>query len=85
MIDLIINEYIKKMSPTDIKIFAKYNQIELSDNESQYLLIIVKKNWRTILYGNPKDLFEKIRRDNTSDLYQKSQVLFKAIQDKFRR
>lgn len=62
----IINRFIDKMSTNDIKDFALKNNINLSDDETKFIYMFLKKNWQELL-GNPNSLIMDHYRNEFSD------------------
>ncbi len=65
MYDL-ISRFIEKMTPNDISNFAKEQNIELSEDETNFIYLFLKKNWQELL-GNPNSLIMSRYRNNFSD------------------
>ena len=76
MKDKLIVEYINKMTLKDIDEFAKKNGIVLKANELDLVLKTIKKNWRTILYGNPIPILKETKEKMSPINYKKVEELY---------
>ena len=71
--NIIIKKYLDKITIDDMTKFLKKHDINLSQEENNYLFNYIKNNLETILYGNPfKDIKPNISESNLlklSELY----------------
>ena len=75
MKEKLISEYVNRMTIDDVNNFALKNGIILKDDEIKLIYDHIKKNWRTIVFGNPRGILElKSKLDNNS--YQKIEALY---------
>ena len=61
MIKKMIENYIYNMKNIDVKNFALKNDIILNDNEVEYILNVIKKNYHILIYGNPELIFNDLK------------------------
>lgn len=78
----LIEEYVNRMKKDDINIFALKQGIILNDNELDILFTYIKNNYRTILYGNPKEILLEIKDKVTPLTYNKIESLYMKFKDK---
>ena len=52
----LIEEYVNRLTRNDIERFALKQGIVLDNDELNIVYTYIKKNYKTIIYGNPKDI-----------------------------
>ncbi len=78
----LIEEYVNRMKKEDVNKFALKQGIILNDDELDTIFTYIKNNYRTILYGNPKQILLEIK-EKVSDLtYNKIENLYIKFKDK---
>jgi len=78
----LISEYVKRLTKEDVYRFA-YNQgIELEENELDVLFNCIKKNYKTIIYGNPRSILDDIKTKVKPLTYNKIEILYKEFKQK---
>lgn len=78
----LIEEYVNRMNKEDVNKFALKQGIILNDKELDTIFTYIKDNYKTILYGNPKDILLEIK-EKVSDLtYNKIENLYIKFKDK---
>lgn len=85
MIENLIKEHINKLTISDIKMFAKENNIYLSDDEASNIYDIVKSNWKELVYGDSNGIFESNRFKVEDKNYDKIKELFDLFKKKYQR
>ncbi len=74
MYELLIREYVSKLTETDIKKYAKNYNIDINDEECKVLYLYAKNYWKEFYKGEPKELInelkEKLRPDTFNTLYK---------------
>lgn len=83
MKDIIIQNYINKLTIEDIIKFAQNNNIHLSTEESKHILYHAKKDWKTILYSNPTPIFEALQKEISTENYEKGKRLYEEYKQKY--
>jgi len=83
MYDFLINEYINKLTPTEIKDFAFKQGIELTSNEIDVIYINIKEHWRTFVHGNPRPILEDIKCKVRPITYNKIETLYMQARNKY--
>ena len=74
MLELLIKEYISKLTETDIKNYAHDYNIDINDDECKILYLYAKNYWKDFYKGEPKELIgelkEKLRPNTFDNLYK---------------
>ena len=79
----IIEEYIKKININDIESYANKNGIQLSRNELNIVYNYIVNDWRTIMYGNPRGIFDKLKQEINENSYNKIENLFTQFKNNY--
>ena len=58
----LIEEYVNRLTRNDIERFALKQGIVLDNDELNIVYTYIKKNYKTIIYGNPKDILLEIKK-----------------------
>lgn len=82
MHDYLLQSYVERLTEDDIKIFAKTQGITLENNELEVIYDYLKKYWRTLYYGNPKDILEEIKTKLSEETYSKIETLYIQAKDR---
>lgn len=82
MYHFLIEKYIKQITKEDIKYFANKNGIVLNSQETNIIYNVLKKNWRTLYYGNPKKLLEQLKKEIKSETFNKLELLYIQLKNK---
>lgn len=73
MYELLIKEYVNKLTEEDIKKYAKKYNIDINDEECQILYLYAKNYWKEFYKDEPKELIselkEKLRPNTFNVLY----------------
>ena len=83
MKDKLIKNYIDKISIEDVKKFANSKNILLTTSELNYIYYIIKNNWKTIIYGNPINIFNTAKEKLNTNSYNKIIDLYNFYKIKF--
>ena len=78
----LIEEYVNRMKKEDINNFALKQGIILDDNELNIIYNYIKENYKTILYGNPKEILLEIKEKVKPLTYSKIENLYMKFKDK---
>lgn len=82
MYEILIKEYLKKLTLNDIKNFAlKYN-FKLQPNEDKIIYNFIMNNWKEVYKGNPNKAFLKLKGQVSSDTYNFAITLYNQFKDK---
>ncbi|HIS91215.1 MAG TPA: hypothetical protein IAC20_06150 [Candidatus Faecisoma merdavium] len=83
MKEKLISEYISKITMEDINNFALKNGINLNDKELEIIYNHVKNNWRTIIYGNPREILDDLKENINNISYQKIESLYVYFKNRY--
>lgn len=78
MYELIIREYVNKLTEEDIKRYAKGYNIDINDDECKVLYLYAKNYWRDFYKGEPKELIEELKEKLNPDTFN---ILYKFYKD----
>ncbi len=76
MKEKLISEYVNRMTIDDVNNFALKNGIILKDDEIKLIYDHIKKNWRTIVFGNPRGILDELKSKLDNNSYQKIEALY---------
>lgn len=83
MKELFIKSYIDKLTINDIKSFSSKNNINFSDEEYLYIYKLIKIEWKTIIFGNPSNIFENLKIKFSKEKYNKIYLLYQTYKNKY--
>lgn len=83
MKELIIKNYIDKLTIQDIEKFATNNNLMLSNQEYEYLYKVIKDKWYQLIFGNPKSVFNELEKHLSQDTYKQVLLLYQTYKDKY--
>lgn len=78
----LIEEYVNRMRKEDVNKFALKQGIILNEEELDTIFSYIKNNYKTILYGNPKEILLEIKEKVSSLTYNKIENLYMKFKDK---
>ena len=78
----LITEYVNRMTKEDINKYALKQGIILDNEELDLIYTYIKSNYKTILFGNPKDILEEIKSKVKPLTYSKIENLYMKFKDK---
>ena len=84
MYELIIKNYIKNLTKNDIIYFALLNNINLNDNELDYVYHTLKCNYKILLSDKYECILNEGKNYLTSENYEKICNLFIDYRNKFK-
>lgn len=84
MQEILISEFIKRLTNSDIDKFAKQHGIDLKASEINLIHEQIKSDWRTILYGNPRPILDKLKENLDTLTYNKIENLYKEFREKYK-
>lgn len=83
MKNILIQNYINRLSINDINNFAVENNIALSSTELNYLYNLIKNDYKTILYGNREKFFTTLKNNLSLTNYNEITKLYDIYKDKY--
>ena len=78
----LINEYVNRLKVSDITYYAEKQGITLDKDETKLIYDYIKNDYRTIIYGNPKDILNEIKFKVKPLTYNKIENLYIQFKDK---
>lgn len=78
----LIEEYVNRLKKGDIERFAIKQGIVLDEMEVNLIYEYIKTNYKTIIYGNPKDILMEIKAKVKPITYNKIESLYIKFKDK---
>ncbi len=78
-----IENYIQKISKQDILSFAYQNNLSLSKEEIDILYHYLLNNYKDLLNGNSRDIFEALEAKIDSDKLDKIKELYEFYYNKY--
>ncbi len=79
----IIKNYIDKISINDINRFANKYDIILNNDELNLIYKYIKKDWKTIIYGNYNSILNDLKSKIDINKYNKIEKLFYKFKSKY--
>ena len=84
MYEMLIKEYLKKLTLNDINNFAlKYN-FKLQTNEDKIIYNFNINNWKEVYKGNPNKAFLKLKGQVSSGTYNFAITLYNQFKNKIK-
>ena len=78
----LIEEYVNRMNKSDVNNFALKQGLVLNDKELDTIFYYIKSNYKTILYGNPREILLDIKKEVEPLTYNKIENLYMKFKDK---
>lgn len=85
MYDYLINEYVNRLTISEIRNFAFKKGIDLTDEETDIIYEYTKKHWRTFVHGNPRAILDELKNKVRPFTYNKIETLYIEARDKYLR
>ena len=83
MLFRLVENYVHNMREIDVKQFALKNGIVLNDEETTYITNTIKKDYRTIIYGNPENIFSELRKKFNYETVAKAEQLYLEFKNRY--
>jgi len=78
----LIEEYVNRLKKSDIVFFALKQGIILDSTETDIAYKYIKDNYKTIIYGNPRDILDDIKEKVRPLTYNKIENLYLRFKNK---
>lgn len=78
----VIENYVNRLTKDDIRRFALKQGITLGNDEVAFIYTYIKKNYKNIIFGNPKDVLSDIKDEVKANTYNKIVNLYMQYKDK---
>ncbi|MBQ9318821.1 MAG: DUF2624 family protein [Bacilli bacterium] len=79
----LIKNYINKLTKQDINSLAIQHNVNLTDQELNYLYNQIKNHYNDLLYGDTEYLFNDLKKNVTDNNYFKIKELYTTYKNKF--
>ena len=79
-----ISQYINKITKEDIFKFAKDKGIYLNNDELEFVFSKIKNNWKTIVFGDPSNIFKELKTKTSIQKYNQIEQLYYEFKKKYR-
>ncbi len=83
MYDFLIQKYVERMTLEDVDKFALQNGVELKEEECRLITSTIKKDYRTIIFGNPRKIFDALEKELEPLTYKKMIQLYSYFKEKY--
>lgn len=84
MYEVLIKEYLKRLSLKDINDFANKNNISLNPGEDKAIYDFIMNNWIEVYKGNANKAFEKLKQVVSPNTYNTAIALYNEFKDKLK-
>lgn len=78
----LIEDYVKRLNITDVERFALNQGIVLEKEELEVVYKYIKTEYKTIIYGNPREILTNIKSKVKPLTYNKIENLYERFKDK---
>lgn len=84
MKEKIIQKYVDMLTKEDIVKFASFQNEILTNNEVDFLYNIIKKEWKTIIFGNYQVILSQYKEYLSVDKWNKIENLIIEYKEKYK-
>lgn len=84
MKEKIIQKYVDMLTKEDIVKFASFQNEILTNNEMDFLYNIIKKEWKTIIFGNYQVILSQYKEYLSVDKWNKIENLILEYKEKYK-
>ena len=84
MYEVLIKEYLKRLSLKDINDFANKNNITLKNGEDKIIYDFIKNNWMEVYKGDANKAFNSLKKEVSIDTYNAIINLYNEFKDKIK-
>lgn len=78
----LLTEYINKLKKEDINNFALKQGIILEEEELEVIYNHIKKDYKTVIYGNARSILDQIKNEVKPLTYSKIENLYSQFKDR---
>ena len=82
MYEIIIRDYVNKLTEDDIIQYSKRKNISLNDDEVKVLYLYEKNYWREFYRGNPNDLILELKEKLRPQVFDSLYKIYTDLKDK---
>lgn len=84
MNEFLIKSYVNKLTKKEIETFSKKQGLSLTEEELTLILNHIKKDWHTIIYGNPRPILDDLKSNMKETSYNKVEALYIEFKNKYK-
>lgn len=84
MIKKLIEKHIKKLTIQDIYNFASKNEINLTENEANYIYDKIKENWEELIFSDHIPILINSKNSLEKETYDKALELISFFKNKYK-
>lgn len=84
MYEVLIKEYLKRLSLKDINDFANKNNMPLLKGEDKVIYDFIMSNWKEVYKGDANKAFIKLKEKVSSNTYNNIMKLYNEFKDKIK-
>lgn len=84
MYEVLIKEYLKRLSLKDINNFANKNNMPLINGEDKIIYDFIMNNWQEVYKGDANKAFLKLKQKVSSNTYNNIMTLYNEFKDKIK-
>ena len=84
MYEVLIKEYLKRLSLKDINNFANKNNMPLIIGEDKIIYDFIMNNWQEVYKGEANKAFLKLKQKVSSNTYNNIMTLYNEFKDKIK-
>ncbi len=84
MKEIIIKQYIDKITIDDIYNFGVKNNIILNNKDLNLIYNCIKKNWKIIIFGDINPIFNNIKPNLDEETFNKIKNLYFKYKEKYK-
>lgn len=84
MYEVLIKEYLKRLSLKDINDFAIKNNIQLENGEDKKIYDFIMKYWKDVYKGNTTEAFDVLKQTVSPNTYNVAMSLYNEFKDKIK-
>jgi len=78
----LVSDYVKRLTKEDVIKFSESQGIILEETELNTIYDYIKKDYKTILYGNARSILDELKQKVKPLTYQKIENLYIKFKDK---
>lgn len=79
MNNFLISEYVKRITKDDINKFSLKQGVNLTKDELDIIYNYVKKDYKTVIYGNPRVILDELKTKVRPLTYNKIESLYEQF------
>lgn len=84
MYEVLIKEYLKRLSLKDINDFANKNNMPLKNGEDKIIYDFIMKDWMEIYKGDANKVFNEIKKYISDNTYNNIIMLYNQFKNKIK-